>query len=114
MLDTAEESTLANVVFQEKLPINELPAFDFFIYDNEHEGIEVGKCMKANIVPIMPEKNVFSGILKEFSPMKFEGNGFFWKNDNPYCMFEKVVAYLENIKFPEDRRVLLKNVSETF
>jgi hypothetical protein len=114
VLAEAPTESIENISFAAKLNPNELPAFDFFIYDNDHSGIDVGKCMKAGIVPIMPEQNVFSGILKEFNPMKFEGNGFFWKKDNAYCMFEKVISYLENIKFPEDRRVLLKNVTETF
>jgi len=114
ILGAAPTETPENITYTEKLNSNELPAFDFFIYDNEHTGLDVGKCMRAGIVPIMPEENVFSGILKEFNPMKFEGNGFFWKKDNAYCMFEKVVSYLENIKFPEDRRVLMKNVIETF
>jgi len=70
--------------------------------------------MRAGIVPIMPENNVFSGMLREFNPMKFEGNGFFWSSDNAYCIFQKIVAYTENIKFPEDRRVLLKNITATF
>ena len=70
--------------------------------------------MRAGIVPIMPEKNVFSGMLKDFNPMKFEGNGFFYRSESPYCIFEKIVAYTENVKFPEDRRVLLKNVIGTF
>lgn len=114
VLADAPSEGIDNISFVPKINTNELPAFDFFIYDNEHAGLDVGKCMRAGVVPIMPEQNVFSGILKEFNPMKFEGNGFFWKKDNTYCMFEKVISYLENIKFPEDRRVLLKNVTETF
>ncbi len=70
--------------------------------------------MKAGVVPVMSERNVFASLLKDFNPMKFEGNGFFFSSNNPYCMFEKVVCYLENIKFPEDRRILLKHVVETF
>ncbi len=93
---------------------NELLAFDFIIYDGEHDGIDIVKFMKAGVVPIMPERNIFAGILREFNPMKFDGNGFFFKSNNPYCIFEKIITYLENIKFPEDRRILLKHVMETF
>ena len=98
----------------DKLNENELLGFDFFIFDNEAGGIDVVKLMQHGIVPIMPEANVFSGILKPFNPMKFEGNGFFWKRTEPYRVFERVVAYLENIRFPEDKRILIKNVMETF
>ncbi|MDD5197926.1 MAG: hypothetical protein PHN60_03645 [Candidatus Gracilibacteria bacterium] len=107
-------SDIMNIISVEKVSQNELVGFDFFIFDNEHEGIDVIQYMKAGITPIMPEKNVFSGMLREFNPMKFEGNGFFWNSDSPYCIFQKVVAYTENIKFPEDRRVLLKNITATF
>ena len=109
-----EEKTIENIVSADKVNQNDLVGFDFFVYDNEHDNVDVVKYMQAGVVPIMPEKNVFSGMLKDFNPMKFEGNGFFYKSENPYCVFEKIVAYTENIKFPEDRRVLLKNVIGTF
>lgn len=109
-----ENLNISNILTVEKISQNDLVGFDFFIFDNEHDGVDVMQYMKAGITPIMPEKNVFSGMLREFNPMKFEGNGFFWNNDNPYCIFQKVVAYMENIKFPEDRRVLLKNIIATF
>lgn len=109
-----DDTGMPNIISIEKIPQNDLVGFDFFVFDNEHEGVDVIQYMKAGIAPIMPEKNVFSGMLREFNPMKFEGNGFFWNSDNPYCIFQKVVAYTENIKFPEDRRVLLKNITMTF
>ncbi|MDP2103925.1 MAG: hypothetical protein Q8K26_03325 [Candidatus Gracilibacteria bacterium] len=109
-----EQEDIENIACVEKINQNELVGFDFFVFDNEHEGIDVVKCMKAGIVPIMPDKNVFAGMLREFNPMKFEGNGFFWSGESPYCIFQKIVSYTENIKFPEDRRVLLKNIVETF
>lgn len=93
---------------------NDLFAFDFFIFDGEHDGLDVVKSMKAGVVPVMLEKNVFAGILKAFNPMRFEGNGFFFKNDDPFSMFASCISYLENSKFPEDRRILIKHVLETF
>lgn len=110
----ADSEEVENIVSVQKVSLNDLLGFDFFVFDNEHEGVDIVQYMKAGVTPIMPEKNVFSGMLREFNPMKFEGNGFFWNSDSPYCMFQKVVAYTENIKFPEDRRVLLKNISATF
>ncbi|MFA6090208.1 MAG: hypothetical protein WC774_00315 [Candidatus Gracilibacteria bacterium] len=109
-----EDMNISNIISLEKVSQNDLVGFDFFVFDNEHEGVDVTQYMKVGIVPIMPEKNVFSGMLREFNPMKFEGNGFFWNSDNAYCIFQKIVAYTENIKFPEDRRVLLKNIMTTF
>lgn len=109
-----DDPHVPNIIMVEKVSQNDIVGFDFFVFDNEHEGVDVIQYMKAGIAPIMPEKNVFSGMLREFNPMKFEGNGFFWNSDNPYCMFQKIIAYTENIKFPEDRRVLLKNITMTF
>jgi hypothetical protein len=65
-------------------------------------------------VPILPKENHLSVSLHEFDPMHFEGNSFLFVKMNPYAIFEKIISYLENIKFPEDKRILLKNVSNTF
>ncbi|MDQ1343499.1 MAG: hypothetical protein QG650_218 [Patescibacteria group bacterium] len=111
---TDEIPELRNVVAVTKTTANELYAFDFFVSDGESEDLDIVKCMKAGVTPILPEKNVFSGILKDFNPMKFEGNAFLFKDDNQFRMFAATVSYLENVKFPEDRRILLKHVAETF
>ncbi len=103
-----------NISSTKKINPNSLVGFDFFVYDNDFEWVDVVKYMWAWIVPIMPEENTFSWILKDFDLMKFEWNWFFYKKDNKYCIFEKVITYLENIKFPEDKRVLLKNVTSAF
>jgi hypothetical protein len=97
-----------------KISANELYAFDCVIYDGESDGLDLAACMRAGVVPITSDHSTFAGVLSDFNPMKFEGNGFFFRSNNPYCIFEKVVSYCENIKFPEDRRILLKHVTETF
>lgn len=114
VLWTDEIFELNNITWTQKINHNNLIWFDFFIYDNEHEWVDVVKYMSAWIVPIMPEKNTYSWILKDFNPMKFEWNWFFWKKNSTYCIFEKLITYLENIKFPEDKRTLIKNVTWTF
>jgi hypothetical protein len=93
---------------------SEIYAFDVLVYDGESDGIDLVKFMKAGVVPVTSDRTVFAGVMKDFNPMKFEGNGFFFASGNPYCIFEKVVSYLENIKFPEDRRILIKHVLDTF
>lgn len=119
---------VANVVLSDTLDVSgrrysgvrqninesEIYAFDVLVYDGESDGIDLVKFMKSWVVPVTSDRTVFSGVMKDFNPMKFEGNGFFFTSNNPYCIFEKVVTYLENIKFPEDRRILLKHVLETF
>lgn len=114
VLGTEEDFGLVNIASDIKINSNNLVWFDFFVYDNNFEWVDVVKNMVAWIVPIMPEKNTYSWILKDFNPMKFEGNWFFWKKHSPYCIFEKIITYLENIKFPEDKRTLIKNVTNTF
>lgn len=114
VLGSEEDFWLNNISSVSKINPNNLVWFDFFVYDNNHDGVDVIKYMSAWIVPIMPENNTYSWILKDFNPMKFEWNGFFWKKESPYCIFEKIISYLENIKFPEDKRTLIKNVTNTF
>ena len=113
-ITTDEIPKLRNVVSVAKTVASELYGYDFFISDGEGADLDIVKCMKAGVVPVLAEKNVFSGILKDFNPMKFEGNAFLFKDDNQFRMFAAVVSYLENVKFPEDRRILLKHVAETF
>ena len=100
--------------YKSKITANELYGFDCVIYDWESDGLDLAACMRAGVVPITSDRSVFAGVLSDFNPMKFEGNGFFFRSNNPYCIFEKIVSYCENIKFPEDRRILLKHVTETF
>ena len=87
-------------------------AIDACVTDSHEKNPELDLVFMQYIVPIFPKESAYR--LSEFNPMKFEGNGFFFKDHNPFCMFEKVVSYLENSKFPEDRRILLKHVLETF
>lgn len=45
--------------------------------------------------------------------MKFEGNAFLFDPANQFQMFAALVRYLENVRYPGDKRTLVKNVSET-
>jgi hypothetical protein len=45
--------------------------------------------------------------------MKFEGNAFLFEEKNEFQMFASLVRYLENIRYPGDRKTLLNNVVET-
>lgn len=112
--DTLDVSHRRYAGVRSQLGEHELYAFDVLIYDGESDGVDIVKYMKAGVVPVTSDRTVFSGVFKDFNPMKFEGNGFFFASSNPYCIFEKIVSYTENIKFPEDRRILLKHVIETF
>jgi len=114
ILGEAKESKIQNVAYAKTVYINDIAGVDFFVFDGESDDINVMEYMKAGAVPILPQENIFSGIIKPFNPMVFEGNGFLFPKNNPYCIFERIVAFLENVRFPEDRRILYKNVRETF
>jgi hypothetical protein len=46
--------------------------------------------------------------------MKFEGNAFLFATADKYLIFEKLIRYLENIRYAGDKRTLLGNVEKTF
>lgn len=51
-------------------------------------------------------------MLSQFDPMEFTGNSFLY-DGGEYQIFASIVALLENMKFPADREMLLKNVVKT-
>ncbi len=106
--------SLKNVVAVNSLGPDEYFGFDAFIVADTSSNVDIMALMRAWVVPILPRVNHLSSSLHEFDPIHFEGNSFLFSKVHPYAMFEKVISYLENIKFPEDRRILLKNVSNTF
>lgn len=103
-----------NVARAGKIDKNRLYAFDFVVWDDQHAGLDLVEAMSCGVTPVVPAKNTFSGMLTQFDPMRFEGNSFHFNDVDPFLMFAASVAYLENAKFPEDKRILLKNVLQTF
>lgn len=105
---------IENIGRTSKIDKNRLYGFDFVLWDDKHTGLDLVEAMSAGVTPIVPEKNALSGMLKQFDPMQFSGNAFLFREPNPFLMFAAAVGYLENAKFPEDKRILLKNVLQTF
>ena len=68
--------------------------------------------MKNGIIPIIPTENPLKKSLMEFNPMKFEWNAFLFEKTDKFQMFATLVRYLENIRYPGDKRVLLQNVGK--
>lgn len=85
---------------------------DAFITDILTEKISLADLMKNGIIPIVPMENSFKKDLVEFNPMKFEGNAFFFEKLDKFQMFAALVRYLENIRYPGDKRVLLQNIEK--
>lgn len=62
------------------------------------------------IVPIGPMRGAKEAGFTEFNPMKFEGNSFLFESADKYQIFASIVRYLENVKYPGDKRTLLQNI----
>jgi len=100
----------ANVAFTDTLPEDLNMGFDFVVCDNEVSNL--WKYFENGVVPLLPKKNHMSSILKEFNPVKSEGNSFLYNSEDKWSIFYAITRYLENCKFPYDKRNLVKNVFE--
>lgn len=83
---------------------------DAWITDVLDTSIPVDTLLQNVVVPIV---SAWDKRFSDFNPMKFEGNAFLFDTVDEYQMFASLVRYLENVRYPGDKRTLLKNVSET-
>lgn len=97
-----------NVTWSGDIKKDLLLGFDFVVSDNDSEWL--WEYFKLWVVPILPNDNHLSGILKEFDPLQSEGNSFFYLSENKWSLYASIIRYLENYKFPYDNRNLVKNV----
>ncbi len=86
---------------------------DAFIAEEHDTTIPMVELLSHWVVPIVSKDQYGEKVFQDFNPMKFEGNAFLFAEKNKYQMFEKIVSYLENVKYPGDRRTLLGNVVAT-
>ena len=106
------EATLAiGVKLIEAQDISYIEWSDAFIAD--HSEVPLKELIENVVVPIVPKDIVPFKNFSEFNPMKFEGNAFLFEEVNKFQMFEKIVRYLENIRYPGDKRTLLQNITNT-
>lgn len=89
-----------------------LSGCDFLISDAETNPSRITACILAGIVPIVPKNTPFKNMFSQFNPMEFTGNSYIYEGGQ-YQIFASTVALLENMKFPADREILLKNVVKT-
>lgn len=85
--------------------------FDFIVYDDEWD-CKLDLYLKKWIVPIVNTKNHLSALFKEFNPIMNEWNSFLYSEKNEWSIFYALVRCLENMKFPQDKKNLIKNVFE--
>lgn len=83
--------------------------FDFICVDNEFEWLNA--YFQAWVCPIIPHNHHLSLLLKEFDPLKSEGNSYIYTENNKWSMLYAMIRYMENYKFPYDNRNLIKNIT---
>ncbi len=83
-------------------------AIDACISDDIEKNPDLDILFLEQIVPILPIETEYK--IKEFNPMKFEGEGFLFAENNFYLMFEKICRFLENSQYAGDRRTMIKNL----
>lgn len=103
--------TAMNITFLAMKNTDSILGADAYISDKENTNFQ--QLLENAIIPIISKNLADSYGLTEFNPMKFEGSAFIFENSNEFCILEKVVRYLENIRYPGDKRTLLENVKKT-
>ncbi|QFR39289.1 hypothetical protein A9Q91_03570 [Candidatus Gracilibacteria bacterium 28_42_T64] len=97
-----------NIVMTDKVDESIISGFDFVVSDDNIE--KVSDFLGAGVAPIIIRENHLSNVLKEFNPMKNEGNAYFYDDSNHWSICYSVVRYMENYKFPFDNKNLVKNI----
>lgn len=72
--------------------------------------VDIIALIQSGVIPILPKKNPFVTNFTEFDPMKFTGNSFLFETIESYHIFEKMVRYLENVRYAGDKSTLMKNL----
>lgn len=109
IVENAQQEQIAdNIIITDSVDATSLLGFDFVVADNNIGNIH--EYSQAGVTPIINKDNHLSSILKEFNPLKNEGNSFYYDNENPWSIFYTIVRYMENYKFPFDNKNLIKNV----
>ncbi len=99
-----------NIYITKKVNKANLQAYDFTVIDSE--VWKLWEYFENAVVPISPNDNHFSSILKEYQPMKNEGNAYLYDESNEWSIFYAISRYLENYKISFDNKNLVKNVYE--
>lgn len=106
--ESKDEKISDNITFISKIKQEDLIAFDFIICDDEIENLN--NYLTNGITPIIIKQNHMRAVLKEFNPLKNEGNSFFYEELDKWSIFYTIARYMENYKFPFDNKNLVKNV----
>lgn len=110
----ASQSIWVSCILMSDIAANLISGADVFISDRKTQSIDVVSMIQHSIVPIIPIENDYPKVFSEFDPMKFEWNAFLFSETNKYLIFEKLIRYLENVRYSGDKRILLTNIAKTF
>ncbi|MFK7780377.1 MAG: hypothetical protein QM490_04460 [Candidatus Gracilibacteria bacterium] len=102
------EKKYNNLVITGELDNSLIAGFDFMVCDDEITNLN--NYIEGGVTPIIIRNNHMSAILKEFNPIKNNGNSFFYDELNEWSIFYSIARYMENYKFPHDNKNLVKNV----
>lgn len=97
-----------NIIATSNIPEKYLSWFDFIVCDKNINCLQ--KYLKKGVVPIISKQNPLKTILKDFNALKNIWNSYIYESENKWLIFEALVRYLENYKFPFDNKNLVKNV----
>lgn len=97
-----------NIIATSKIEKSDFIWFDFLICDENIENIN--NYLEYWVTPIISNNSHISSILKEFDPIKNEGNSYLFSISDKWCIYYSLIRYLENYKFPFDNKNLVKNV----
>lgn len=106
--NATEQQVAKNIIITDNVDATALSGFDFVVGDNELS--QISDYTNAGVTPIINKDNHLNTILKEFNPLKNEGNSFHYEELNHWSIFYTIVRYMENYKFPFDNKNLIKNV----
>jgi hypothetical protein len=105
-----QDEQFKNIYITKKINESNIKAFDFVVLDSNITNLS--DYTHNAVVPIFPTDNHLSSLLKEYQPMKNEGNSYLYEKHNQWSIFHSITRYLENYKITFDNKSLVKNVFE--
>ncbi|PID84162.1 hypothetical protein CSB09_02700 [Candidatus Gracilibacteria bacterium] len=99
--------------FLSKIPQDLIGGADAILLSGDESVDFLRDFLASGVVPILPKKSEIASYFESFNPMKFTGNAFLYKKNNSFLIFEKICGFLENRKYPGDKKILTKNIRAT-
>lgn len=112
-LELIDACAVLNIALLRDVPSELLAGCDAFLSDQGRIHGDILSLIQKGVVPILPRKNSYGKAFSEFLPMQFTGNAFLFSEPHPIVILEQICRYMENSRYPWDRRILLKNLMKT-